>query len=251
MDSCASNIKKEGNMLICEECDQVLDWVLDQSMADGKPCLNPFDIRLKDEENDKSCGMKWPRSAVWIKNFLNKNQKLFNAPQMDWTECSDPVYSHLSKTKEESTAPIIEKLSRKFKVLMIAGDKDLICNHVGIKKSLQKIIPGLKNTVEEELLFNNRVYGTQNTYQNLRYVRLYNTSHMVPIDVPEEFQHLVAEFISLQQNDFSLYLIISGILIFAIFVGVVSRILKTKKPAIVEIKQIETVELQDSVYNLP
>lgn len=64
------------------------------------------------------------------------------------------------------------------KVLLFAGDEDLICNYVGVERTAERIVwnggekRGLKNATEEEWVVNGTLAGSWKKAGGLEYVRV-------------------------------------------------------------------------------
>jgi len=78
------------------------------------------------------------------------------------------------------------------KMLFFAGVEDLVCNHVGIEKSLENIPwKGQSNWVVAERfgwlpsMGAPKAAGFMKQYDNLMFLKVLESGHMVPMDVPE------------------------------------------------------------------
>jgi carboxypeptidase D len=110
-------------------------------------------------------------------------------------ECTDPPYNALSHQDGKGVVPeLVQVLQhpQKPRILFFNGIEDLICNHVGNEKFLE-VLPwkhrdewiessryGWKATTEET----GKVSGYMKEYENLMFLKLMGSGHMVPLDVP-------------------------------------------------------------------
>ncbi|KAF5123150.1 hypothetical protein DV495_004050 [Geotrichum candidum] len=213
-------------------CDQILDSLLQEKFQatklkkeDPRACVNVYDIRLTDTFS--SCGMNWPKDLEYMTPYLRRSDVLdaLNIPadeQVVWKECSGAVGQAFKAKKSASAHTLLANLIRDgTEVLMFNGDQDLICNHIGntnlinalswggeeIQESNQ---PPRKNPggfkpedgeVEESWYVNGVEAGTFQTGRNLTYVKIFNASHMVPLDQPEVSQMLLNQFIGVPGVD--------------------------------------------------
>lgn len=65
-------------------CPRITDEILSESREGGKPCLNQYDIRLRDPSpTTGSCGMSWPYTLDDVNKYLlvgnNISISLFNS----------------------------------------------------------------------------------------------------------------------------------------------------------------------------
>jgi len=103
-------------------------------------CINIYDVRLSDTSPD--CGMNWPPTLrptydylarADVRKALHVNEQ---AKPEAWIECNHRVSSALrdERNPQSSKIHIPELLDRGVKVLLFAGDQDLICNHIGVER---------------------------------------------------------------------------------------------------------------------
>lgn len=87
--------------------------------------------------------MKWPPTLDATYKYLARNDVLdaFHVNKVKhpeaWIECSHRVGGALKNNDEPASVTLIpEILAKGVKVLIFAGDKDLICNHVGLERMI-------------------------------------------------------------------------------------------------------------------
>jgi len=56
-----------------------------------------------------------------------------------WIECKHAVHSNFHTYKTEASISVIPKLLSKIRVLLFAGDQDLICNYVGLENMIRNL----------------------------------------------------------------------------------------------------------------
>lgn len=206
-------------------CDEVLDGILRElflasglKKSDPNACVNVYDIRLRDTFS--SCGMNWPPDLANVSPYLRRKDVLtaLHVPDSHgWRECSGAVGSAFKAKHSNPSIKIIPTLIEDdIEVVMFNGDQDLICNHVGNEKLIQSLKWGqqvfgrqgemLAQVSEESSGFrsdepfedwfvNGTAAGTIQTGRNLTYIKIFNASHMVPVDVPEVAQAMINQLI--------------------------------------------------------
>ena len=56
-----------------------------------------------------------------------------SAKSESWQECTGRVGQQLKNSKSTASIGLFPSLLQKIKILLFAGDQDLICNHLGIE----------------------------------------------------------------------------------------------------------------------
>ncbi|CAD6909141.1 unnamed protein product, partial [Tilletia laevis] len=216
--SCKKALDKlEKNYLprVVSECERVLPSIIHQTTTKGaKPmCINIYDVRLSDTSPE--CGMNWPPTLASMYVYL-KRQDVRHALHVDernhpqsWVECNSRVGSALHGTtidpktgrKEEASVVLLPGLlERGLRVLMFAGDKDLICNHIGVQRIGENLVwggvKGFGTPAPPPLdwYVNNSYAGEWTSARNYTYVRIAGASHMVGYDVPLIAHDMVLRF---------------------------------------------------------
>ncbi|KAJ2804516.1 hypothetical protein H4R20_002473 [Coemansia guatemalensis] len=148
------------------------------------------DIRLKCDDNDRSCYPHIHR----INEYLNnpKVQDKIGAEISDFTLYSTKVYEKFAlngdevKSFDQNIPPL---LADGIRVLVYAGDADYICNWYGNKAwTMQMEWPGQKkfNAAKDSEWHtsNSELAGEVRTSDNLTFIRVFEAGHMVPYDKP-------------------------------------------------------------------
>ncbi|KAJ3190579.1 Cell death protease [Irineochytrium annulatum] len=188
------------------QCETVLNGILDSSQAEpGQFCINMYDIRNHDTGPGQGCGLlAWPAGVQDMKTYLTRPEVrlALHAPVGDgkkWEECRGSVGSSLS-TDSEPPYKLIPDLVSRTPILLFNGDKDLICNVLGIEWMVGNMTwGGAKGMGDDNPAKAWRINGTEvGTYRkrgNLTNVVIYEGSHMVPSDRPLESLDVFNRFI--------------------------------------------------------
>lgn len=126
-------------------CGQVMDAVMkpfEQQLNGKSICLNVYDVRLTDDW--PACGMNWPPDLPDIYKYLRRKDVLTalhaTMKETAWVECDSIVSNQLFNHKSQASALLLPKiLDAGVRVMMFAGDEDLICNYVGIERTLERV----------------------------------------------------------------------------------------------------------------
>ncbi|KAE8219057.1 hypothetical protein CF319_g7177 [Tilletia indica] len=208
-------LQKDYLPRVVPECEHVLPSIIQHTTTRGdKPmCINIYDVRLSDTSPE--CGMNWPPTLASMYAYL-KRQDVRHALHVDeknkpqaWIECNSRVGSALHGTtidkvagrKEEASVKLLPGLlERGLRVLMFAGDKDLICNHIGVQRIGENLVwGGVKGfgtppPAPLEWYVNNTYAGQWTTARNYTYVRVAGASHMVGYDLPIAAHDMMLRF---------------------------------------------------------
>jgi carboxypeptidase D len=186
-----------------------LDTILDGSTANGQYCINMYDIRLRDYDRRGGCGLySWPLTLGGMTKYLRRSDVIdalhVSSTPHSWTECTSRVSSALSGDSSPPSYNLFPELLKHIKITLFAGDKDLICNHVGIELMIDNLtwngIKGYKNNYIDWVV-NGKIHGVYQSERNLTYIRMTNGSHMVPIDLPKESLAMFNTFIGVNEEE--------------------------------------------------
>jgi carboxypeptidase D len=192
---------------ICEAVMTTILEVTKDTKADTmQQCVNMYDIRLRD---DSSCGMNWPPDLKQVTPYLRR-QDVITALHINpdkktgWQECSGAVTGHFRAKNSEPSIRFLPDLLKEVPITLFSGDKDLICNHVGTERMIDKmswnggkgfeLSPGLV-AAKRDWAFEGEPAGTIQEARNLTYVVFYNSSHMVPFDYPRRTRDMLDRFL--------------------------------------------------------
>jgi len=185
------------------ECEYLMGTLTEglQRKIDGKQvCMNVYDIRLVDEY--PACGMNWPPDLKDIKTYLGRkdvvNALHASAKDEAWVECNGSVGSKLRNKNSAAAITIIPALLEKIDIMFFAGDQDYICNYMGIEAMIDKMTwggsKGFSDAQTSDWVVNGSPAGTWTKARRLTYAKVYNSSHMVPYDVPHVAHDMMLRF---------------------------------------------------------
>ncbi|GFP98387.1 serine carboxypeptidase-like 48 [Phtheirospermum japonicum] len=166
------------------DCNIIFDTIVN-----SKPGLNPYDIRKKCEKsNDDLC---YDFSNVG--RFLNQKsvkRALGVDERMEFASCSNAVQNAMLGDEMRNLAVYIpELLDDGIKLLLYVGEYDLICNWLGISQSVHEMQwsghNGFNTTDYVPFLVDGAEAGSQKSYGNLTFLKVYDAGHAVPMDQPK------------------------------------------------------------------
>ncbi|OJJ49532.1 hypothetical protein ASPZODRAFT_138921 [Penicilliopsis zonata CBS 506.65] len=190
------------------ECESILREILDASKQSNQ-CYNMYDIRLKDDY--PSCGMNWPTDLVNVEPYLRlpevtKALHINPDKKTGWQECSGAVSSTFTARNSKPAVQFLPSLIESgIPVLLFSGDRDLICNHIGTEQMIHNMKWGGGTGFEtspgvwaprHQWTFEGEPAGLYQFARNLTYVLLYNSSHMVPYDLPRQSRDMLDRFMN-------------------------------------------------------
>jgi carboxypeptidase D len=178
-------------------CLSLLDDVL---AATGTPVtgrLSMYDARLS------SRTASYPPGHEEVESYLNKKEvraALHVIAPQKYQECTDPPYFALTHQDAKGvTAELAFVLNLEIPVLLYSGQFDIICNHLGTEKMLNKLLwngraEWLRSTTGVWAV-NNNPSGFVRNAKNLIYLIVTNAGHMVPLSKPVESSDMIERFI--------------------------------------------------------
>lgn len=199
--------------LLYPECDAIMDNIVASSrrkLGGQEHCLNMYDIRLSDVY--PACGMSWPPTLQATYDYLRR-EDVRKALHVDakhrpeaWRECDKRVSAALDAHGRNSSASITLLpgiLDRGVPVLLFAGESDLICNHIGLRRLVDSLTwrgrRGLDRSARpREWTLNDEHTGTWIQSRNLTYVTISNASHMPAFDRPVAVNDMLMRFLDVE-----------------------------------------------------
>ena len=111
-----------------------------------------------------------------------------------WKECNYDVYYNIISDTGTPSITIFPALLNELQIHIYAGDRDLLCNVLGLERSIQHSLDESANAPEVDLKkWGN--FGTKVFFgENISYYRL-NASHMSPFDAPEAAREVFLDVI--------------------------------------------------------
>jgi carboxypeptidase D len=187
-------------------CEAILQKVLQVTKKNDR-CTNMYDIRLTDDY--PSCGMAWPPDLVHVTPYLQRTD-VTNAIHINsdkrtgWTECSGSVSSAFRASHSKPAIDLLPGiLEAGIPMTLFSGAKDYICNHLGTEDMISKmkwsngvgmeLSPGVI-APKKDWEFEGQAAGIYQEARNLSYVLFYNSSHMVPFDLPRRSRDMLDRF---------------------------------------------------------
>lgn len=180
------------------QCDKILDVfskatrIINDDTGSRGTCYNYYDYRKQDVY--PACGTNWPEILPSTNSYLNRQdvqQALNINHKKQWAECDEHTSSVFSPRKSAKSFELIPQLLTDVPIMFFNGDKDIICNHLGTEMMIEKIPigngqKGFSNDSHYINWIQDGVHvGNVRSEMNLTYVRVFNSSHMVPYDLPE------------------------------------------------------------------
>ncbi|KAF9035088.1 alpha/beta-hydrolase [Hymenopellis radicata] len=190
-----------------DECLELLKGITDREPTDNEEmCINIYDIRLDDTY--PACGMNWPPDIKPVTTYLDRDDVVRALHAQDhsakWIECRGRVHSELKEKTLNSSITILPSIIERIPVLIFAGDQDIICNYVGLESMIAGMTwngeTGLGTVQTQSWSVNEKSAGTWVESRNLTYAKIFDSSHMVPFDVPHVAHDMMLRFMGV---DFS------------------------------------------------
>jgi carboxypeptidase D len=192
-----------------QPCERILTEILSSTAWEENGqlmCRNMYDVRLKD--TSPSCGMNWPPDLATVTPYLRR-QDVMDALHINrehrngWQECNGAVGSAFQARNSAPSVTLLPDILAQIPVVLFSGDQDLICNHLGTEALINnlefngakgfEISPGTW-APRRKWTFDGQPAGFYQEARNLIYVLFYNSSHMVPFDLPRQSRDMVDRF---------------------------------------------------------
>merc|ERR1712086_187481 len=114
-------------------------------------------------------------------------QKILGVPGRSWTECSKEVHTALLGDWMTDLSPkVTDILNSGADVLVYSGDKDFICNWRGGEKWSNEVAwdghDQYAQTNYADWNVGGKAAGALKTYKNLKFLRVFDAGHMVPMN---------------------------------------------------------------------
>ncbi|KIY70377.1 alpha/beta-hydrolase [Cylindrobasidium torrendii FP15055 ss-10] len=195
--------------VVVNKCEELLYAVSEvrHKKKDGKDmCMNIYDVRLDDEY--PACGMNWPPDIKPVTDYLDRDDVVRALHAEDhstkWVECRGSVHMALHEKTENSSISILPSVLERIPVLLFVGDQDIICNYVGMENMIAGMTwngaKGLGTVQTQNWNVNGSAAGTWVESRNLTYAKIFDSSHMVPFDLPHTSHDMILRFMGM---DFS------------------------------------------------
>ena len=118
-------------------------------------------------------------------------------------ECADPPYDALRHQDGLGVVPTLRRLldgPKPVRLLFYNGDMDLICNHLGVERSLAALAWTGRDAFRDQRprtwVRGDAVVGHVRRAKNLELLVVRDSGHMVPMDQPEIALDMIDSFIT-------------------------------------------------------
>ncbi|KAJ2307943.1 hypothetical protein IWW55_000713 [Coemansia sp. RSA 2706] len=161
---------------------------------------NPYDVRTKCDY-PPSCYL----SNALAEQFLNQTsvQQALSAHETNYQGCSTSVQQAFFADFDmiRPADPQISRiLNAGIEMLIYVGDADWLCNHYGVKQTMLNIDWHAKSkftaAADKPWMVNGKQAGEIRAAKNLKYLRIFESGHMVPMDQPENALEMINTWIS-------------------------------------------------------
>jgi len=175
-----------------EFCQLMVTAILGVPVA---PRFNVYDIREKCEKPPLCYDMSPADNLLGQESI----KKILGVSGRGWQECSTLVHTALLGDWMLDLSPqVTDILNADVDVLVYSGDKDFICNWRGGEAWTNAVEWQGKADYAKETyskwLVNGSPAGELKTYKNLKFLRVYEAGHMVPMNQPEAALRMLDEF---------------------------------------------------------
>ncbi|OLL22568.1 Pheromone-processing carboxypeptidase KEX1 [Neolecta irregularis DAH-3] len=199
-------------------CEAILTMILDATKTDenGKSmCTNFYDHRLKDDF--PACGNNWPPDLANLVPYLRKDDVKsalhINADKKTgWVECAGGVTSTFKASNSRPSSELFPELLQQIPIVLFNGDKDIICNHIGIENMIHNMewgsSKGLQDSAgvwapRERWFIDTEEVGYWQYSKNLTNILFFNASHMVAFDYPDRALDMINRFMGVNVTSLS------------------------------------------------
>ncbi|GMF57451.1 unnamed protein product [[Candida] boidinii] len=190
-----NNPPEDDDSMELKQCENVLNVLLtitnDENAPKNQQCINLYDYRLRDSY--PSCGANWPPDLETVTPFL-RNEKVLDKLNLkrraSWSECSNIVGRKLKATKDDEAFKLLPDLLAQLPIVLFSGANDIICNSLSTEMLIDELKWNDQKGFTDEKNFSNWMYdgefvGEITSESNLTYIKIFNSSHMVPFDLPD------------------------------------------------------------------
>ncbi|KAF9150581.1 Cell death protease [Linnemannia schmuckeri] len=187
-EACLDAIRRQ-DLITQNICEELVSIIL-RSNSETSQCVNQYDIRLLDRYPE--CGLNWPYELPLMSVYLNRPEVKAalhaTAGDTHWSECSRRVSIALQQDDSTPSIALLPGILEKIRIMLFSGQQDLICNHIGTEYLISNMTwqgsQGFQDIRSIGWKVEDKPAGEWKQAKNLTYVLIYNSSHMVPYDVP-------------------------------------------------------------------
>ncbi|KDO17762.1 hypothetical protein SPRG_16804 [Saprolegnia parasitica CBS 223.65] len=161
---------------------------------------NPYDIR---EFCGESCFDETANAARFLNLATTQATLGVHKP---WVMTNETTYLDFSADfMQDYVSYVPDLLAHGVRVLIYAGDADIMCNWVGNEAWTKDLVwsrqAAFNNATVHPLLVDGASYGEVRSISSLSFVRVYEAGHMVPTNQPKASLALIERFFKAQPLD--------------------------------------------------
>ncbi|KAG7359726.1 serine carboxypeptidase [Nitzschia inconspicua] len=191
-----------------ETCFGLLDAVLDNSQGKSSPYIvSQYDQRkweIKNKPRDFPPGHREVESYLGGHgptipgdfDFRNVLEAVHSLPSLKagqvYYECTDPPYNALKHNDGLGVVPdVVDLLNSDIRLLFFNGIHDLICNHAGNENAVENFPWKFRDAFQKATRYGwkapskQQLGGYMKEHKNLQFLKVLDSGHMVPMDVPD------------------------------------------------------------------
>ena len=192
--ACQGLIKTGLWPVAMEECQVGVTAILGLPVA---PRFNVYDIRKKCDKPPLCYDMS-PADNLLARDDI---KQILGVTGRSWTECNMEVHTALLGDWMLNLSPkVSDLLNAGLDTLVYSGDKDFICNWRGGEKWTNEVDWNSKASYDQQAYVDWTVGGKSagqlKSFKNLKFLRVFNAGHMVPMDQPANALQMLKEFIT-------------------------------------------------------
>lgn len=171
--------------------DDTACWEIKQQILDKSGRKNVYDIRPNTPPYDLT-PMKCFYNNADVKQELGVNK--------EWTTTNSQIFDNLYKDPHVPTTPQLERIlinHPDIKMIIYNGDSDLLQHHYSVESWLPGLVwPGQAHFKAKEMADWSNGLGTSKSQDQLTYILVKNSGHLVPHDAPEAAYEILKQLIS-------------------------------------------------------
>jgi cathepsin A (carboxypeptidase C) len=192
--ACQELIKTGLAPIAMEECQLGVTAILGLPVA---PKFNVYDIREKCNKPPLCYDMS-PTDKLLAKENI---KQILGVTGRNWAECNMVVHTALLGDWMTNLTPkVSEILDSGLDTLVYSGDKDFICNWRGGEKWTNEVAweghEDYSKVEYEDWMVDGASAGHLKSHKNLKFLRVYDAGHMVPMDQPKAALQMLREFMT-------------------------------------------------------
>jgi Serine carboxypeptidase len=201
-----------------EVCFSLLDEVLENSQGkNSKYIASQYDQRkweVKNKPRDFPPGHREVESYLGGHgptvpgdfDFKDVLKAIHSLPSLEagqvYYECTDPPYNALKHNDGLGVVPdVVDLLNNNVRLLFFNGIHDLICNHVGNENAVENFPWKFRDDYQTSTRYGWEAASTQQLggymkeHKNLQFLKVLDSGHMVPMDVPDISLDMIRTFL--------------------------------------------------------